>query len=155
MHGVELHPSTAAIQGHPLHPMAVPIPIGMLVAAAASDVTHLMTGQAFYARMSRWLIRGGLIGGLVSATVGLIDFATIRAARGPTGVAHAGGNATILVLNALSLALRRGSTSRVPGPAMLLTGLAALMLAVTGWLGGELAHRKGIGVSPSSSPEDD
>ena len=81
-------------------------------------------------------------------------FATIRAARGPTGVAHAGGNATILVLNALSLALRRGSTSRVPGPAMLLTGLAALMLAVTGWLGGELAHRKGIGVSPSSSPDD-
>ena len=145
-HEEEAHPSTAAIAGHPLHPSVVPVPIGMLTAAAASDVAHLLTGQAFFARMSRWLIGGGLLGGVMAAMLGAIDFGTIRAARGPVGVAHAGGNTTILVLSAISFMLRRGSSTRVPAAAMLLSAIGAVMLAVTGWLGGELSYRKRIGV---------
>jgi len=141
-----VHSSTAAIAGHPLHPALVPLPIGLLTAAAASDVAHLVTGDAFYARMSRWLIRGGLVSGLMAAAMGLLDFSTIRAARGPVGIAHAGGNTAIMGLSALSLVLRRSSRNRVPTLAMLLSAAAALLLAGTGWLGGELAFRKRIGV---------
>jgi uncharacterized membrane protein len=36
----------------------------------------------------------------------------------------------------------------VPLLAMALSALAAAMLAVTGWLGGELSYREGIGVIP-------
>lgn len=140
-----VHPSTAAIAGHPLHPAVVPIPIGLLTAAAASDIAHLVTGDGFFARMSRWLIRGGLVGGAMAGVLGLLDFSTIRAARGPIGLAHAGGNVLILGLSALSLAQRRSSSSRVPASAMLLSAAAAGLLAVTGWLGGELVFRKRIG----------
>lgn len=143
-----VHPSTASIAGHPLHPAFVPLPIGLLTAAAASDLAHALTGDAFWARASRWLLGGGLVSGLMAAGLGIIDFATIRKARGPIGVAHATGNATILSLSAISLLLRQSSPRRVPALARGLTALAAAMLAVTGWLGGELAFRAGIGVVP-------
>lgn len=140
------HPSTAAVDGHPIHPAVVPLPIGMLSAAAMSDVAHALTGERFFGRASRWLIGGGIVSGIFAAGFGLVDFATIRAARGPVGLAHAGGNATILAMSALSLALRRGSRG-VPTAAATLTLAAAVLLAVTGWLGGELTFRKRIGVT--------
>lgn len=142
------HPSTAAVAGHPIHPAMVPIPIGLLTATAASDVAHLITGQSFFARASRWLQAGGLLGGVAAAIPGLIDFSTIRAARHPVGVAHAGGNVTLLGLSAIGLLLRRGSPNRVPFLAAILSILAAAMLAGTGWLGGELAFRRHVGVIP-------
>jgi len=142
------HPSTASVSRHPVHPALVPIPIGLLTAAAASDVAHLVTGDRFFARASRWLLAGGFAGGVTAAVPGLIDFVTIRAARGPVGIAHAGGNATILGITAASLLLRRESADRVPLGAMALSLLAAVLLAGTGWLGGELVFRKRIGVVP-------
>ena len=143
-----VHRSTASINGHPLHPMVVPIPIGLLAVAAASDLAHLLTGDAFWARASRWLIGGGLLGGLVAAVLGMVDFRTIRAARGPVGTAHAAGNATILGLSGVSLLLRQGAPRGVPVLAMALSAVASGMLALTGWLGGELSFRHGIGVIP-------
>jgi uncharacterized membrane protein len=144
----EAHPSTAALDGHPIHPAVVPLPIGLLSAAAMSDVAHLLTGERFFSRASRWLLGGGLVSGLVAAAIGLVDFTTIRAARGPLGMAHAGGNAVILAMSALSLVLR-ARTRDTPTPAAVLTLLGAALLAVTGWLGGELAFRKRVGVLPA------
>ncbi len=141
-----VHPSTAAIAGHPLHPMLVPVPIGMLSAAVASDVAYAITGDGFWARASRWLLGGGMLAGLMAAVLGIIDFTTIRRARSSTGVTHAAGNATILALTGVSLLLRRGDPRRVPVSAMALSGLAAALLTITGWLGGELSYRHGIGV---------
>lgn len=142
------HRSTAAVAGHPLHPAVVPLPIGLLTAVSLSDVAHLVTGEGFFARMSRWLIGGGVVGGLLAAILGLVDFSTIRAARGPIGLAHAGGNATILGMSAVSLVLRQRSSNHVPVLAVGLSAAAAALLAVTGWLGGELSYREGIGVLP-------
>ena len=144
-----VHRSTAAVAGHPLHPMIVPVPIGLLTAAAVSDVAYAITGDGFWARASRWLLGGGLLAGLTAAALGIVDFTTIRRARSATGVTHAAGNATILGLTGVSLLLRRGSPRRVPTLAMALSALAAAMLMVTGWLGGELSYREGIGVLPN------
>lgn len=142
------HPSTAAIAGHPLHPMVVPIPIGLLTAAAVSDLAYGLTRDAFWARASRWLLGGGLVSGVMAATLGIVEFVTIPQARRRSGVAHAGGNAAILGLTGISLLLRRDSRRSVPTAAMGLTLLATMMLMVTGWLGGELTYRHGIGVLP-------
>jgi uncharacterized membrane protein len=144
----DAHPSTAAIAGHPLHPSVVPVPIGMLVAATLSDVAFTMTRDPFFARGSRWLLRGAAVSGAVAGTLGAIDFSTIRAARQPIGIAHAAGNATILGLTLASLALRRESRTEVPPAAMAISLAASGLLALTGWLGGELSYRKRVGVVP-------
>ena len=146
----EAHPSTAAIAGHPLHPAVVPVPIGLLTATAASDIAFLVTGDRFFARASRWLLRGAVASGVVAASLGLTDFATVRAARSTTGIAHGGGNAAILLASLVSLLARRGERDRVPAAAFALSAAAAVLLAVTGWLGGELSYRQRIGVVPRS-----
>lgn len=142
------HRSTAAIAGHPIHPAIVPIPIGMIVATALSDLAHLLTRDGFFARASRFLVAGSIVSALVAAVPGIVDFSTIRAARNRGGFAHAGGNLTIVGLSALSLVLRSRSRHRVPAAAMALSGLAAALVGVTGWLGGELTFRERIGVVP-------
>ncbi|MGH2381271.1 MAG: DUF2231 domain-containing protein [Candidatus Limnocylindria bacterium] len=78
----------------------------------------------------------------------------MRAARGSSGIAHAVGNSVVLASSAVSLVLRlRGPRGRVPAAAMALTAGAAGILAVTGWLGGELAFRERIGVIPDDRQE--
>ncbi|HET8586419.1 MAG TPA: DUF2231 domain-containing protein [Candidatus Limnocylindria bacterium] len=142
------HRSTASIGGHPLHPLAVTVPIGLFVATTAADVMHAVTHDPFFSRVARWLLRGAVGSGAFAAVFGATDFFTIAKARGPMGVAHATGNATILGLSAASLAVRRRSRGDTPMLAMVLSAVAASMLMVTGWLGGELSYRKGIGVVP-------
>ena len=151
--GPPVHPSTAAFRGHPLHPAVVPLPIGMLSAAAASDLLGLATGDRFFGRASRWLIGGGIVSGVLAALLGVVEFATIRAARQPTGVAHGAGNATILAMSAVSLLLRLRSGNRASLPAVALSAASALALAVTGWLGGELSFRHRIGVPRPEAPQ--
>lgn len=147
------HPSTAAFRGHPLHPAVVPLPIGMLTAAASSDLLRLLTGDSFFTRASRWLVGGGVASGIGAATLGLIDFATIRAARGRTGYGHAGGNAAVLAMSGLSLLIRLRAGNRLPLSAFALSAASAGLLLVTGWLGGELAFRHRIGVMPREADE--
>lgn len=142
------HPSTAAIAGHPLHPMLVTLPVGLLAATTASDIAGALTGDRFWPRVSRWLLRGALASGALAAVMGATDFFTIGAARKPAGVAHAAGNATIMGLSIASLMVRRGDRHRVPGIAVALSGISSALLLVTGWLGGELSYRHGIGVLP-------
>jgi uncharacterized membrane protein len=140
--------STASIGGHPLHPLAVTVPIGLFVATTAADVVHAATHDQFFSRMARWLLGGAVASGAFAGLFGATDFLTISKARGPMGIAHATGNITILGLSAASLAVRRGSRRETPMLAMVLSAAAASMLMVTGWLGGELSYRKGIGVVP-------
>ena len=142
------HPSTAAIAGHPLHPMLVTLPVGLLAATTASDIAGSLTGDRFWARASRWLLRGALASGAVAGVMGATDFLTIGAARKPAGFAHGIGNLGVMGLSLASLAVRRGERDRIPGLALVLSAVSAGMLLVTGWLGGEMSYRQGIGVVP-------
>lgn len=143
---VDAAPSTAAIGGHPIHPMLVPLPIGMLTSAAISDLVAVNGGGTFWARASRWLLRGGLATGVLAGVFGAIDFLTIEQARRPEGWIHAGGNATVLGLTAANLAIR-GDDDHVPFVGALLTVATAMLLLLTGWMGGELSYRHRVGVA--------
>ncbi len=145
-------PSTAAIAGHPLHPMLVPLPIGLLVGALASDVAYAASRDRFWARASFALTAGGVATGMVSAAAGLTDFVTrakIRSHR--IAWFHGGGNALVMGLSAVSIAIRARDPERAVLPAGLLLSLASGgLLLVTGWLGGELVFRHRIGQAPDS-----
>ena len=78
-------PATAAIAGHPLHPLLVTLPIGFLIGAFLSDIAFYSTGDAFWARASAWLIGAGLVTGVLAAIAGLVDFlGSERINRRPT-----------------------------------------------------------------------
>lgn len=140
-------PSTAAIGGHPIHPVLVSFPIAFLVGGLVSDLAYWRTDDTFWARASLWLIAAGVMTGLLAAVFGFIDFVTIRRARHTPGWIHFLGNLTAVVLSAVSVWLRLGNPEGAVMPwGLTLSGLVALILLVTGWLGGELTFRYKIGV---------
>lgn len=139
--------STAAIGGHPIHPMLVPFPIALLCAALATDIVYIVADDPFWARASLWLIAGGIVTGLLAALFGLIDFATIRRARQKAGWIHALGNVTVVVVSLGNLLLRWDDPAGAVQPlGLALSAVVAFILLITGWYGGELAYRYKIGV---------
>jgi len=76
--------STARIGRHPLHPMLVPIPIGLLIGAFVCDLAYWLWHWAFGAYVAAWMLVGGIAGAAFAAVAGLTDFlgnAQIRALR--------------------------------------------------------------------------
>src|SRR5436305_4797232 len=99
--------STAAIARHPLHPLLVTLPIGFLVGALLSDLAFYGTNDTFWDRASEWLIGAGLVGGVLAALAGFIDFFGNERIRSLTFVwYHFIGNAIALIISAISLYLR-------------------------------------------------
>lgn len=146
-------PSFVAIQGHPLHPMLVPLPIGALVFLLATDVGYWSTGDAFWATASLWLVGAAVITGLIAGLVGAGDFVSIRRARQlRAGKVHAIGNGVVIVLAILSWYLRADDPAAAVLPwGLLISAVSVLLLGVTGWMGGELSYRHRIGVLPGET----
>ncbi len=105
--------SRTKVAGHPIHPMLVTFPIGLLLTAIAFDIVYLISDKPHWARMSWYLIAAGVIGGLAAAIPGWIDWLAIprgtRAKR--VGLIHGIGNVVVLGVFILSWFLRRGSVS--------------------------------------------
>jgi uncharacterized membrane protein len=143
-------PSLAAIDGHPLHPVVVPLPIGALAGAFAADCAYLATGDRFWAQVAKVATGAGIATGLLAGVLGAVDFAGRgRIREHPEAWLHAGGNGAALALSAASFVLRRRDASTAVVPAGLaLSAMTGAILLFTGWLGGELAYRHRIGVVP-------
>ncbi len=147
------------IAGHAIHPMLVVFPLGLLATSFFFDVIRAATGVSELGVASLYMIAAGVIGGLVSAVFGLADWLGIpagtRARR--VGALHGIGNVVVTALFAVSWFLRLPAPARPPTGAVVLSLLGVLLALVTGWLGGELVERLGVGVdagahldSPSS-----
>jgi uncharacterized membrane protein len=143
--------SRARILGHPIHPVLIVFPLGLLLTATGCDAWGWWRGEPFWRDLAFYLIVAGLIGGLVAAPFGLIDWLAIpKGTRAKAiGAWHGGGNLAVLMLFFLSGILRLGTG---PGTAwsfvLALCGSALAM--ITGWLGGELVVRLGVGVDPGA-----
>lgn len=141
--------SRAAIRGHPVHPMVVPFPIALLSSAFLADLTFWATRRPFWAQASSWLTRAGAATGVLAAVAGATDFLSIRKAREHrAGRIHAVGNGLALLLAIWSVAIRsRSATKAVLPGGLVVSGLIAAILSITGWYGGELSYRHAIGVA--------
>lgn len=141
-------PSTAAIAGHPIHPMLIPFPIALLTGALATDLAYWWTDEHVWARASIWLVGTGLVMGALAAVFGATDFLTIRRAREHmAGRIHL-GLAALYTVNLLLRGGRKPPTGAVP---VLLSLLGTAGLLVSTWYGGHLSYDHGMrlkGVSP-------
>jgi len=153
--------STAAIFGHPIHPMLVVFPIGFLVGALVTDLAFWATSDRFWARASEWLLGAGIVMGALAAVAGLIEFVTISRVRSlAAGWVHFLGNATAILLSVWNFLHRMdGDSGAAVVPfGIILSAVVVVIFLVTGWLGGELVFRHRIGMidakndaSPSAS----
>jgi uncharacterized membrane protein len=145
--------SRAKLFGHPVHQMLIVFPLGLLATSVIFDVIYLVTDQARFSEVAYWMIVAGLIGGIVAAPFGLIDWLAIPAGTRAKSIGglHGAGNVVVLLLFAVSW-LIRGSAAVAPGAlAYVFAWLGMGLAAWTGWLGGELVDRLGIGVDPGAN----
>jgi uncharacterized membrane protein len=141
--------SKVKLLGHPIHPMLIVLPLGLFIAAVVFDAMYLWRGTPAFAVVGYWNIAGGIIGGLLAAVFGLIDWLAIpsgtRAKR--IGLLHGGSNVIVVGAFALVWWTRSTAPDAAPTTNVFLIEVAALALgSIAGWLGGELVDRLGVGV---------
>jgi uncharacterized membrane protein len=115
--------SHASIGGHPIHPMIIPFPIALWVFSLIADLIYLWGGNPMWRNyIAFYTLLGGIIGGAAAAVPGIIDWLSLKD-REVAGLVA--GNYTIPV--GLSV-------------------LGVILIAISGWLGGEMVFKHGVAV---------
>ena len=139
----------ARIFGHPIHQMLIVFPLGLLATAVIFDIIGLIVeGGGRWHESAFWMIGAGVIGGLLAAVPGVIDWWHIpRGTRAKAvGAWHGIGNVAVVGLFVASWLLRRDDPRAPETLALVLSFAGAALSVITGWLGGELVDRLAVGV---------
>jgi uncharacterized membrane protein len=135
--------------GHAVHPMLVVFPLGLLSTVPLFDILHLATNHSVFGSVAFWVLSMGVLGGIVAAIVGFIDWLAIPPQTNAyrVGLYHMFVNITAMGLYVLSWWARLYAhlPDRHWAP-FVLALFALLLMLVGGWLGGELVQQHGIGV---------
>jgi uncharacterized membrane protein len=145
--------SRVKLFGHPIHPMLIVFPLGLLSTAVIFDVLYVVTGNETLATFSFWAILAGIVGGLVAAIFGAIDWLALphETRARSIGFIHGTGNVVIVGLFIVSWLLRLDDPAYLPSVAPMLIGLVgAAMALVTAWLGAEMVYRLRVAVDPDA-----
>lgn len=130
--------------------MLVPFAIVCWIGALVTDIVYSQTALIMWSTFSAWLITVGLVFGGLAALFGLIDFfGDGRIRRSTVAIAHMVINLTVWVIELFNAFVhsRDAWTSVVP-TGLTLSIISVVLLAVSGWLGGHLVYRHGVGTPP-------
>jgi len=147
------HPrSTAKIGGHPIHPMLIPFPIVCFIGTLVTDIVFLNNHNPGWATASRYLLGVGIVMAALAAVAGLTDFMGDDRIRGAgDAVKHMLANVTAVVLEIVNFVLRLNSDDAIAKVGIYLSVIVVLILVYSGWKGGDLVFRHGIGVDDTHS----
>ncbi|MEW6737655.1 MAG: DUF2231 domain-containing protein [Acidobacteriota bacterium] len=143
--------SPASVAKHPIHPMLIVFPIALWIFSLISDLIFFQTSNMFWNEMAFYTMAGGIIGALLAAIPGFIDWLSLTDATAKRiGSVHMILNLLLVGLFAINLWLR---TFRAPDDYLpvWLSGIGIVILAFSGWLGGELVYVLGVSVEPHLS----
>lgn len=136
----------ASIAGHPIHPMLVTLPIGLWVFSLISDIIGMATARPDWFEIAYITLIGGLIGALIAAVPGMMDFGEVRSRHGRRAhravIVHLVLNILVTVLVAANIYLRTIS-DQLELPIMM-SFVSVILLAISAWFGGELVHVLGV-----------
>src|SRR5437763_9130940 len=117
----------ANVAGHPIHPMLVPLPIGLWVFSFVCDIcSRFAADPATWQVVALYTMIGGIIGALLAAVFGVIDLLSLP--HGPirsTALAHMAINLTVVALFVVNAWLRL--SDRASGGVFWLSLIAILL----------------------------
>ena len=126
--------------------MLVAFPIGLWIFALVCDVVHAASGNGVWQTVATYCVAGGIVGAILAAVAGLIDYFSIDEAEVKRiANLHLAVNLGAVVIFVINLWLR----FRLPGDSNLPLGLSVvgvLAIGFGGWLGGEMVYVKGMAV---------
>lgn len=142
------HPrSSATIGGHPIHPMLIPFPIVCFIGTLVTDVVYSRNADPGWATASHWLLGIGLVMAALAAITGLTDYlGNDRIRRLSDALKHMLANVTAVVLELVNFVLRLNNDDFITSTGVWISAVVVLILIYSGWKGGDLVYRHGIGV---------
>lgn len=148
--------SRAAIAGHPIHPMLVPLPIGLFVWALIANIVYLSSdNDRTWYDISYWSSIAGIVSGLVAGLFGAVDGMTVAResdARG-NAMTHMVLNVVVTGLFLVAVLMMRDGNAIEGSNGAMATALQAVgvgLLALSGWIGGEMVYRQHLGMIPEN-----
>jgi uncharacterized membrane protein len=142
--------------GHPVHPMLVAFPVALLALTPVWDGIA-WAGVMADARSAGYFceLAGLIIGGLALVTgfVDLIKIPASQPAAARVALIHASCALGALSLYGIAFAFRGGRAALPNTGVLALEAAGAVCLIATGWLGGHLVFRHGVGVQTGASGE--
>jgi len=147
------HPrSTAKIADHPIHPILIPFPIVCFVGTLVTDIVYSRNLDPGWATASHWLLGIGLVMAALAAAAGLTDYLGDQKLRGlGDALKHMLANVTAVVLELVNLVLRLNNNDFIASTGVWISGVVLLILLYSGWKGGDLVYRHGVGVHDRSN----
>jgi uncharacterized membrane protein len=139
--------SPASFKGHPLHPIIIPLPIGLWIFSLISDLIFKFSyGGPVWNDVAFYTLAGGIIGALIAALPGLIDLVSLQNPKSKSiGIWHMVINLLAVALYCVNFWLRM---HRAPGDNLpiVLSAIGIVLIIISGWLGGELVYVRGVAV---------
>jgi uncharacterized membrane protein len=140
----------ASIARHPIHPMLVPLPIGLWIFSLVCDLIQAGgSSNPAWATVALYCMGGGIVGALLAAVPGLIDLLSLPPGPRGTAVKHMAINLTVVVLFVINFWMRLQAPGS-PGKLVWLSVIGVGLLAISGWLGGKMVYEHGIAVDVRS-----
>ena len=137
---------------HPLHPALVHIPTSLWPAAFVFDLLSQAYPDNTLVQLSFYAILLGLIVALLAIPTGFADWTDIKREKPAwkLGLYHMILNVVVTLLWGINLWLRMSTFTTilsVPIGLVALTGIASLLLIISGYLGGRMIYAYGISVA--------
>ena len=137
---------------HPLHPALVHIPTALWPAAFVSDLLSRFQNDNVWVQLAFYAILVGLVFAVLAIPTGYADWTDIKPDKPAwkLGLYHMIINAFVTLLWGINLALRLQTFQTaitVPAGLVAISGLATLLLLVSGYLGGRMIYAYGINVA--------
>jgi hypothetical protein len=136
------------ILGHGAHPILIVFPLGLLATAAIFDIIYLLTQQSQIANAAYWMIAAGVVGGIVAAVPGFVDWWAIPAGTRAKRVGLFTASATTWCSSSSASVGGSGATRppRAGDRRLILSMLGRGAVAVHGLARRELVERLGVAV---------
>lgn len=133
--------------GHPLHPVVVTVPIGAWTTSAWHDARSAVTGDPRDEHAADVALRVGVVGALAAAATGIAQYADTRGTVRRQTTLHSALNGLGLALYVASWAARRKGRRPL---GRTLSAAALAVVGVSGYVGGDISYRHGVGVRPQA-----
>ena len=147
--------SPASIRRHPIHPMLIVFPIALWIFSLVCDIAyHVGSHNVFWKGMAFYTMAGGLVGALLAAIPGFIDYLSITSRRTKkVATMHMVLNLIVVALFIFNLGIRYNASPEGELFGVMLSVIAIAVMSVSGWLGGTLVYEHQMGVAPASGRE--
>jgi uncharacterized membrane protein len=149
--------SKFAIAGHPLHPLLVALPIGLFVWALVGDIVYIARdNDPVWYDTAFWTGIAAIATALVAALFGFGDYFTMAVKSDARGIAttHMLLNLTVVALFVVAAGMMWDDGAVDGSRLTLVVALHAVgvgILALSGWLGGEMVYKHHLAVVPDDA----